>query len=167
MRPALLALLMFATAFTSCSATAGRSDPPTPEDFFRRPDRVQIFIADMMGQGIEYDEAAPRNGYFVFPKEGPELSRRKRRALAEIWVSPKDFVPYPPRKCGFNPDIAFRFWIGTKWVDVVACFSCRQLMFLDDKNNPIPDAGFLDGFPVMQDIAKQAFPEGGFNPGWL
>jgi len=165
MRPTLLALVLFATASTSCSATAGRSDPPTPEDFFRRPDRVQIFIADMVGPG-ERDETLPGNGYFVYAKEGSELSSRQRRALADIWVSSKDFVPYPPRKCGFNPDIAFRFWIGTTFVDVVTCFGCRQLMFLDAKNNLIPDAGFLDGFPVMQDIAKSEFPEGGFNQGW-
>ncbi|WP_253996752.1 hypothetical protein [Myxococcus qinghaiensis] len=51
-------------------------------------------------------------------------------------------------------------------MDVVTCFGCRQLMFLDAKNNLIADAGFLDGFPVMQDIAKSTFPEGGFNQGW-
>ncbi|NVJ22252.1 hypothetical protein HUW62_13595 [Myxococcus sp. AM011] len=165
MRSALLALVLFATASTSCSATAGRSDPPTPEDFFRRPDRVQIFIADLVGPG-ERDETTPGNGYFVYAKEGPELSSRQRRALADIWKSPKDFVPYPERKCGFNPDIAFRFWIGKTFVDAVACFSCRMLMFRDAQGNPLPDAGFLDGFPVMQDLAKQSFPEGGFSAGW-
>ncbi|NTX39203.1 hypothetical protein HUA78_32700 [Myxococcus sp. CA033] len=170
MRTALLALLLSSMAATACSA-AGRSTPPTPEDFFRRPDRVQIFLADndqTWDMGPARDDTTPRSGFFLLPKEGPELSSKQRRALADLWVSAKDPASYPPRKCGFNPDIAFRFWIGKTWVDAVVCFTCREIAFHDASGKPIPaaQAGFLDGFPVMQELAKQAFPEGGFNPGF-
>ncbi|NTX11927.1 hypothetical protein HUA76_14095 [Myxococcus sp. CA056] len=170
MRTALLALLLSSMAATACSA-AGRSTPPTPEDFFRRPDRVQIFLADndqTWDMGPARDDTTPRSGFFLLPKEGPELSSKQRRTLADLWVSAKDPASYPPRKCGFNPDIAFRFWIGKTWVDAVVCFTCREIAFHDASGKPIPaaTAGFLDGFPVMQELAKQAFPEGGFNPGF-
>ena len=184
MRTALLAVLS-ATAVLSCTSAEATSNPPkatsTPseatakpssplEDFFRRPDRVQVFLADMNQKwDVEPDaDVGPTSGLFLLTREGPELSQKQRQSLAAIWVSPNEHVPYPPKKCGFNPDIAFRFWRGKTWVDAVACFSCRQLIFNDANGKPIADseAGFLDGFPVMLELAKAAFPQEKFNPSW-
>ncbi|NVJ01964.1 hypothetical protein HV824_28105 [Myxococcus sp. AM009] len=172
MRTALLAVLSL-TAVVSCtSAEATSSKPPASpqEDFFRRPDRVQVFLADMNQQwDLEPDaDVGPTSGLFLLTREGPELSRKQRQSLAAIWVSPKEHVPYPPKKCGFNPDIAFRFWRGETWVDAVVCFSCRQLIFHDANGKRIAgsEAGFLDGFPQMVKLAKEAFPQETFNSSW-
>ncbi|KFE63025.1 hypothetical protein [Hyalangium minutum] len=165
MLTALLILCLSSAPVVAPNVAPKAPASPTLEQFFRQPDRVQIFLSDV---DQNWDQLPPEpdtrkfSGPYLLTREGPALSKEDREALGKIWVSPKDFEPRPRRKCMFNPDITLRFWRGTDWLDVVACFSCEKLAFYDSKRTYLQEAGFLDDFALLQRLATQAFPEGGF-----
>ncbi|MDY7226037.1 hypothetical protein [Hyalangium rubrum] len=139
---------------------------PSVDEFFREPERVQIFLAELDQEMLtpRENDTRPRSGVFLLTREGPELKKEDREALSKIWVPAKDHTPRPPRKCMFNPDIALRFWRGKTWVDAVVCFSCEQIAFRGPKGEIIKP-GFLDDFSVLHQVAKQAFPDGSYHKG--
>jgi hypothetical protein len=161
---------MLTTLLALCLSSSPTATPAAPslEEFFRQPERVQIFLAKVdQTWGLE-EKPDPDtrlfSGPFVLTREGPVLTKEERQTLAKIWVAPQDYTPRPPTKCGFNPDIALRFWRGTTWADAVMCFSCEKIAFFDTKGQKL-HAGFLDDFAVLRKLARQAFPETRFHSG--
>ncbi len=129
--------------------------------FFREPDRVQIFLADVSLGHLTKKAAKEKPivvGPFALKGKGIELSAQDRQALAQNWVAPEQVVPEEPTRCAFNPDIALRFWRGTSWVDAVLCFSCSDDVFLDEKGKSM-NGGAFKNFPALSKIAKKAFPQ--------
>ncbi|WP_426755829.1 hypothetical protein [Myxococcus sp. Y35] len=177
MRVPLLAVLLAVPAALSCSASASAPESPY-EAFFRRPDRVQIFLADYPrswgGDRSSWptdvlEEDLPHSGeHYVLPREGPELTWVQRRRLAASFIPPQEPNPYPLRKCGFNPDIALRYWRGDTWMDVVICLGCIKFAYLDAKGNSVPDeqVGYLKDPDLLMELATAAFPKEKFRQGW-
>ncbi|AKQ70403.1 hypothetical protein A176_007315 [Myxococcus hansupus] len=174
MRTPFLAVLLVIPAALSCTADAftfGASH----EDFLRRPDRVQIFLADHpTSWGRDYrdlppgvkEEDLPRSGKnFVLPQEGPELSKEHRKQLAAAFVPASEPNPIPEKKCGFNPDIALRYWRGNTWMDVIVCLGCIQFIYIDAKGEQIAsrNVGVLSDYTFLYQLAKEAFPEENFR----
>lgn len=162
MLTALMALCLSSAPIVAPTAPAS----PSLEQFFRQPERVQIFLSDVdqnWGELPPEPDTRQFSGPYLLTREGPALNKADREALAKIWVSPKDFEPRPLRKCMFNPDITLRFWRGKDWMDVVVCFSCENQAFYDSKTTFLEAAGFLNDFNLLERLATQAFPLGGFH----
>jgi hypothetical protein len=100
------------------------------------------------------NEREPQNGedlhgYAILSKAAP-LSGKSRDALSGILADPSIYIRYKdPPDCSFRPGIAFRFTDGSIKVDLLVCFSCRELQGVaillgwrgcGDKFFPVPGA---------------------------
>lgn len=161
---------------SEASKTKASSAPESPhEAFFRRPDRVQIFLADHrqywggmqrdLPPGVTLDDLPHSGGGYVFPVEGPELNEAQRQKLAATFRPASEPNPFPPRKCMFNPDIALRYWRGNTSMDVIICLGCIKFVFFAANETYVPDeqVGFLEDYQYLQQLAQESFPKENFR----
>ncbi|RKH63309.1 hypothetical protein D7W81_20605 [Corallococcus aberystwythensis] len=129
-------------------------------DFFQKPDRVEVFEADL---DVSFSpppgkDRRPRVGMFLFSKQGKDLKPEDVQALGATWTSPKETPPQPRLLCSFNPDLGLRFWRGQEWAAVIICFTCQQMMFYDARNQPL-DGGRFNDFALTRRLYREALPQ--------
>ncbi len=178
MRTPLLAVVLALPAALACTSEASTAPEAPHEAFLRRPDRVQIFLADhprFWGRdhrefppGVKEEDLPHSGKNFVLPQEGPELNEAQRKQLVAAFVPASEPNPIPEKKCGFNPDIALRYWRGKTWMDVIVCLGCVQFIYVDANGEQLRsrDVGVLADFQFLNKLAKEAFPEEKFRTVW-
>jgi hypothetical protein len=107
------------------------------------------------------NEREPQNGedlhgYAILSKAAP-LSGKSRDALSGILADPSIYIRYKdPPDCSFRPGIAFRFTDGSIKVDLLVCFSCRELQYYLD--GEVAGTSFFQS-PELRSLVKELFPD--------
>ncbi len=159
----LLALCLAGTPTPGApTPTPSPAAPPALATFIRQPDQVRIYRADLdyvpsWEKRSKKKDTRPRNGMFVFSGKGAVLTAEEVQTLGMTWVPEEQLDRDNRPRCSFNPDIALRFEKAGTFVDVVACFSCEQLIIYDAKGKSL-GGGRLD-FRIMKRMARDAFPK--------
>ena len=80
-----------------------------------------------------------------------------RKALSQILLNPNTYFEHSvPVDCGFRPGIAFRFSDGIIEVDVLVCFSCRELRYYS-AGKLVGESHFQS--PEILALTKKLFPD--------
>jgi hypothetical protein len=100
------------------------------------------------------------------------LGRNTSVRIATLLLDPRSYVS-PGRSdkmCAFQPRLAFRYWKGRRFLDVLICFECDQLMVVErDPTVPFRSLGGLgarfrvggDFDPIREELKRlmaEAFP---------
>jgi hypothetical protein len=95
------------------------------------------------------------HGFSVLSEAKP-MKDDSRKALSKILSNPKTYIEHSvPIDCSFRPGIAFRFADGKIEVDLLVCFSCRELRYyLDGK---LAGWGYFESQQILE-LTKQLFP---------
>jgi hypothetical protein len=131
-----------------------------------KADRVEPFRIEpslAMEQGLDSQQ--------ILYKAKP-LGRSASVRMATLLLDPKSYSS-PGRSyklCAFQPRLAFRYWKGQRFLDVLICFECDQLMVVErDPSVPFSSVGGLDArfrvggdfYPVREELKllmTEAFP---------
>ena len=90
-------------------------------------------------------------------KEAQPIKDGARKALSQIFLNPKTYFEHSvPVDCGFRPGIAFRFSDGIIEVDVLVCFSCRELRYYS-AGKLVGESHFKS--PEILALTKKLFPD--------
>ena len=133
--------------------------PPSPEvgSVLESANRVRSYA---VASGQELGESRPelgKIGSWWITSQGKDLSRRAGRKAADLLLSEESYAFGKERGklCLFVPHHALRFESEHGTADVLVCFSCEQLMFVDGGNGDFDPSApklaefFLDaGIPV-------------------
>ncbi len=96
------------------------------------------------------------HGYAILSK-AVTMPEKSRDALSTILANPKTYVRYEePPDCSFRPGIAFRFTDGSVQVDLLVCFSCRELQYYLD--GEVVGTSFFQSQELVS-LVKKLFPD--------
>jgi hypothetical protein len=105
-----------------------------------KPDRVEPFRIE---PSVEMERGL--DGQQVLYK-AKLLDRSASVRMATLLLDPKSYIS-PGRSykmCAFQPRLAFRYWQGQRFLDVLLCFGCNQLMVVErDPTVPLRSLGGL------------------------
>ena len=110
--------------------------------------------------------------HYPVVSRAPRLGHAFAVRLAALLLNPKSYmIPGQDAKmCIFSPRVAFRVWEKSKFVDVLICFECSQLMVVEnDPKVPLRSLGakparFRVGgdfdaiVPELAKLVREAFP---------
>ena len=94
---------------------------------------------------------------FAVLSEAQPIKDDARKALSQILLNPNTYFEHSvPVDCGFRPGIAFRFSDGIIEVDVLVCFSCRELRYYS-AGKLVGESHFKS--PEILALTKKLFPD--------
>lgn len=126
--------------------------------FLEGATRVRVFRLDP-----STDKPVKLSGYSV-KYEGKVQSQSFALQLAAVLapeLKKQSYFDFGMKGCDPEPGIAFRVENGGKVMDVVLCYECNQLQFIDSEQSPTRVAlwKYFDlQRPALVNLAKQAFP---------
>jgi hypothetical protein len=90
---------------------------------------------------------------------GRHLSDDFRRRLVKVLLDKNSYLG-TTTLCAFDPGVAYRFWKGSKSVDVLICFKCNELCF-GTKGDCESSIFFGPARAPLVRLAKRALPVDG------
>ena len=157
--------LAFLFAFSSCKNAKPsmqwaneKIDPAytLASDLSKASACVVIRVDDSYPNEREVQNNDNLHGYAILSK-AVTMSEKSRDALSTILANPKTYVRYEePPDCSFRPGIAFRFADGSIQVDLLVCFSCRELRYYLDEE--VVGTSFFRS-PELCSLVKELFPD--------
>ena len=113
-------------------------------------------VDDSHPGGNKLNKGSKIHGFLVLSEVKP-MKAESREALSQILLNPNTYFEHSiPVDCGFRPGIAFRFSGGTIDVDLLVCFSCRELRYyLDGK---LAGGSHFESLEFLA-LTKRLFPD--------
>ena len=113
-------------------------------------------VDDSYPEGNRINKGNEIQGFSVLSEARP-IKDDGRKALSQILLNPNTYFEHSvPVDCGFRPGIAFRFSDGIIEVDVLVCFSCRELRYYS-AGKLVGESHFKS--PEMLVLTKKLFPD--------
>ena len=113
-------------------------------------------VYDSYPEGNRINKGNEIQGFSVLSEARP-IKDDGRKALSQILLNPNTYFEHSvPVDCGFRPGIAFRFSDGIIEVDVLVCFSCRELRYYS-AGKLVGESHFKS--PEMLVLTKKLFPD--------
>ena len=104
----------------------------------------------------EIQNSEELHGYAILSEAVP-MSGKSKGALSAILADPRTYIRYEePPDCSFRPGIAFRFIDGSIQVDLLVCFSCRELRYY--LNDEVVGTSFFQP-QELRSLVKELFPD--------
>ena len=113
-------------------------------------------VDDSYPEGNRINKGNEIQGFSVLSEARP-IKDDERKTLSQILLNPNTYFEHSvPVDCGFRPGIAFRFSDGIIEVDVLVCFSCRELRYYS-AGKSVGESHFKS--PEMLVLTKKLFPD--------
>ena len=113
-------------------------------------------VDDSYPEGNRINKGNEIHGFSVLSEARP-IKDDERKALSQILLNPNTYFEHSvPVDCGFRPGIAFRFSDGIIEVDVLVCFSCRELRYYS-AGKLVGESHFQS--PEILALTKKLFPD--------
>jgi hypothetical protein len=171
MQTARLWMLVF-VGLIGCSVLTSAQDPkPKPGPADRDPDTDRFISQFLASPRLAAIRGAERIDAFVietgvekFPthfklqEPAAALDPESVRQVREMATATRSYLG-GPGACIFDPGLALRFYKGRDSVQMLVCFTCREVLFQSPSGRVIGDRLHFDRntMPLLA-IARQAFP---------
>ncbi|MFL2943303.1 MAG: hypothetical protein ACJZ68_06960 [Limisphaerales bacterium] len=155
-----VALLMGGTVACetkSVESIIGRGEVRTLVAELHKAKTCEVYrVDDSYPEGNRINKGNEIQGFSVLSEARP-IKDDERKTLSQILLNPNTYFEHSvPVDCGFRPGIAFRFSDGIIEVDVLVCFSCRELRCYS-AGKLVGESHFKS--PEMLVLTKKLFPD--------
>tara|TARA_B100001939_G_scaffold197636_1_gene170074 strand:+ start:97 stop:627 length:531 start_codon:yes stop_codon:yes gene_type:complete len=141
----------------SVESIIGRGEVRTLVAELQKAKTCEVYrVDDSYPEGNRIIKGNEIQGFSVLSEAQP-IKDDSRKALSQILLNPDTYFQHSvPVDCGFRPGIAFRFSDGIIEVDVLVCFSCRELRYYS-AGKLVGESHFKS--PEILALTKKLFPD--------
>ena len=141
----------------SVESIIGRGEVRTLVAELHKAKTCEVYrVDDSYPEGNRINKGNEIQGFSVLSEARP-IKDDERKTLSQILLNPNTYFEHSvPVDCGFRPGIAFRFSDGIIEVDVLVCFSCKELRYYS-AGKLVGESHFKS--PEMLVLTKKLFPD--------